>query len=224
MLGPARSGQAVVVPNAIPDEAFDDSLSKAEARQTLGWPIDATIVGVPGTLRPKKGHEFFFRAVAGLHSEHPGLLFAVTGGGENQYVLHLTGLVAQLGLQKQVIFTGVLDGLYSFYRACDVICVPSDAESFGRVVIEAFAAAVPVVATAVGGIPEIVQDGVDGLLVPCDDEVALRSALHSLLNDSSRCAALSSNARNKAERDYREVTYQARVAEVVGSLVAAHGG
>ena len=106
-----------------------------------------------------------------------------------------------------------------FYRACDVICVPSQSESFGRTVIEAFASNVPVLATRVGGIPEIIDDGVNGLLVSYGDEHALTSRLRELLQNEPLRKQLSARAFEKAKREYHEATYKARICRVVEELV-----
>jgi glycosyltransferase involved in cell wall biosynthesis len=151
ILGERHASKAVVIPNAVGPKCFDSETTSLQARRDLGLPLGGRIVCVPGTLRPMKGHVFFLRAMADLMQRVPDLWLALTGDGETVYVDELVREADRIGISQRLIMTGALDGLTKFYRACDVICVPSRAEPFGRVVIEALAAGRAVVATAVGG-------------------------------------------------------------------------
>src|SRR5207248_4108745 len=122
-----------------------------------------------GTLRPVKGHPFFLDAAAAAIKRIPDCRFVIAGTGEARYVEALKAQVAMLGLTAGVRFLGKVEQMPAFYRACDVVCVPSMSESFGRTVIEAFASLTPVVATAVGGMRETVEHGRTGLLVAYGD-------------------------------------------------------
>ena len=105
-----------------------------------------------------------------------------------------------------------------FYAACDVICVPSSSEPFGRTVIEAMAVGVPVVATRVGGIPEIVDCDDLGLLVDYGNREALRAAVAKLLRDRNLATRQSNAARQKASSEYRAQNYQKRVNALVAGI------
>jgi len=215
MLGERHASAAVVIPNAVGPECFDTDTTPLQARRELGLPLQGRIVGVPGTLRPAKGHIYFLRAMADVVHRTRDLCLAVTGDGDMAYVDELAREARRLGIEKRLILTGALDGLAEFYRACDVICVPSRAEAFGRVVIEALAAGAPVVATSVGGIPEIIEDGIDGMLVPYGDEAHLAGTIEFLLHHVEMQGRLGRAGREKAEREFQENVYQQRVAEVV---------
>lgn len=219
LLGDASHRRALVVPNGVEDRFFQQAMAKEEARFRLGLPLEGTVLGVPGTLRPMKGHPFFFRAVEALLKEDKTLRVAVTGAGERAYVEQIRGLVQELGIERQVIFLGSIDDMPTFYRACDVACVSSVAEPFGRIIVEAFASGTPVIATSVGGIPEIIDEGVNGLLVPYGDEHALAARLRELLQDERLRKQLSAGALEKARREYHETTYKERICRAVEGMV-----
>lgn len=223
MLGKKPSRKPWVVPNAVSKDYFSQ-ITPEEARSEFGLPLNSIVVGVPGTLRPMKGHPFFFRSVVRLIEERSELVLAVTGDGEKMYVRELQVLAENLGIASRTQFLGKLNGLTRFYRACDIICIPSRAEPFGRVIIEAFAAGIPVVATAVGGIPEIIIHNVNGMLVPYGDEPALASAIERLLVDQDLCQQLAHNAREKAMSTYVEEHYQERISYLIESLNAEKAG
>ena len=218
LLGASLAPSATIIPNAVSADYFNSSVSKTAARVALELPLDAVIVGVPGTLRPVKGHSFFFQAASGLVSSHEDLVFAIAGDGESNFVETLQTEVDDLGLRERVIFMGALNGLTSFYKACDIVCIPSRAEPFGRVVIEAFATGVPVIATWVGGIPEIVDNEVNGLLVPYGEVTSLAHAVEKLLAYPDLRDELANNARQKAKRKYKEDRYKSRIVKLVNSI------
>ena len=223
VLGGVRSERVAVVPNAVPAEFFELARTRRECRGLLGLPEDVPIVGVPGTLRPVKGHPSFLEAAARLAAENSDCEFAITGDGEPAYRSELVAQIENAGLGERVHFLGLVEEMPSFYRACDVVCVPSQSESFGRTVIEAFAVGTPVVATAVGGMRETIEDGGTGLLVEYGDVEALAGALGRLLGDERLRSALAWRARQKAESEYREEIHQARICGIVEEVCRARG-
>jgi len=216
----ARAGQASVVPNAVEDGFFAEARSVEAARSALGLPTEGLVVGVPGTLRPMKGHPFFFRAIAPLLRNRPGVLVAVTGGTSGAYAASLRLLVEELGIGPQVRFLGDVADMPALYRASTLVCIPSRAEPFGRTAIEAFAVGTPVVASAVGGLLELVEDDRTGRLVPYDDDDALVRIVGYLLDVPEERARLSGTARRMAEERYGAATYQARLLRLVRQSLA----
>ena len=210
-----EAAEVNVVPNGVREAFFREQRSRREARASLDLPLEVPLLGVPGTLRPMKGHPFLFRALPSLLRERSELRIAVTGGGEPTYTAGLKRQVRDLGLQDRISFVGWVDDMAAFYRACDLVCIPSRAEPFGRTAIEAFAVGTPVVASAVGGLKEIVRDGETGLLVSYDDVLSLRDALERLLDDPSLRKRMSENARQEGRRSYHEEVYKERVVRIV---------
>jgi glycosyltransferase involved in cell wall biosynthesis len=119
--------------------------------------------------------------------------------GEGQLEGEYRQLVADLGLTERVTFRGAVpnDEVLRSMAASAVTVVPSRSEAFGLVNIESFAVKTPVIASAVGGIPEIIRDGVDGFLVPPDDPKALAEKLRRLLSDRALCEQMGENARQR---------------------------
>jgi glycosyltransferase involved in cell wall biosynthesis len=211
-----------IVPNAVDDSFFEEERSIEDARAFFGLSVrNAAVIGVPGTLRPMKGHSFFLEAAAELLEKCPHVQIAITGGGEEHYLHQLKRQVDHHGLADRVRFLGVVTDMPAFYRACDVICVPSVAEPFGRTVIEAFAVGAPVVATAVGGIRETIEDGITGITVPYGDVSALATALNDVLHDKLFSYRLSTAAHGVARNMYHASMYQKNISVLVNTYGTA---
>jgi len=221
VLGSVAQDRTVVVPNAVDEMFFRESRSVEEARRQLGLPPDGPIIGVPGTLRPVKGHDFFLEAFAQVVRAKSDVLAAFAGDGESQFRRSLEYRVSELGLGGRVVFLGTVADMPAFYRACDVICIPSRSESFGRTAIEAFAVGTPVVSTAVGGLAETIRHGETGLLTPYGDAQSLAADVVQLLNDRPLAERLIAVARREAEGKYRKEMYQGRIRDAVAQALAA---
>lgn len=185
-LDPAR---VVTVHNGIDPRRFHGD--RAEARRRLGWPAGAPAVTMLAVLRPGKGHEVLLDAVPAVTTAVPGTVVRLVGGGP----LHddLARRAAALG--PAVELTGERSDVPDVLAASDVVVLPSWSEALPTVLLEAGAAGRPVVATPVGGAPEIVVDGETGVLVPTGDPAALAGAVVGLLRDPARAAAMGERAR-----------------------------
>ena len=222
MLG-TLAPKAAVVPNAVDATFFDDTTPMQEARTRFGLPEKGIIVGVPGTLRPMKGHPFFFEAFRRLLKQHPHAIAAVTGGGRDDYVKLLEEMVDRLELREAVRFLGYIDDMPGFLKACSIVCIPSVAEPFGRTVIESFAAGIPVVASNVGGIRETVTHDENGLLVSYGDVEGLEVSMQRLLKDNALAERVRNKAREDAELKYAKAVYVARLHAVIREVVGDTG-
>jgi glycosyltransferase involved in cell wall biosynthesis len=145
----------------------------------------------------------------------PDVRFLITGEGEASYRASLVAAVDATLLRDRVTFIGNVSDMAAFYRACDIICTPSRCEPAGRVVIEAMAIGTPVVATAVGGIPESIDHGTTGLLVKYGDRESLKAEILRLLDEPALRQRLASAARTRAEREFREHIYQDRIMQII---------
>jgi D-inositol-3-phosphate glycosyltransferase len=173
------------------------------AREAIGLPQDAHILAFVGRIQPHKGPEVLIRAVAEMlnHSPHlrPKLITIIMGGASGSglgEVERLKDLVSWLNISDVVRFENPVPraALPHWYRAADLVCVPSYSESFGLVALEAQACGTPVVATAVGGLRTAVADGISGVLVDGHDARAWSSVLARLLQEPQRRVLLSMGA------------------------------
>lgn len=163
--------------------------------------------GVPrlvivGRLIEIKGHETLLRAVAELRRELAGLTLEIVGDGPLD--ARLRAETARLGVGDAVTFRGRVAPVAPAFERAEVVVVPSFGEGFGMVALEAMERGRPVVASAVGGLPEIVEDGRTGQLVPPGDPAALAVALRELLGDPARAAAMGAAGRERALGEFSQ--------------------
>jgi len=183
--------------------SFTPGDGRKAARAQIGIPDDALVVTFVGRIQPHKGPEVLIRAASELvkHSPHmrPLLIVNIIGGasGANtEEVERLKELVTWLGIDDVVTFAPPVPrrDLVQWYRAADLVCVPSYSESFGLVALEAQACGTPVIATAVGGLRTAVADGISGVLVDGHDPKAWSSVIARLLQEPQRRVLLSMGA------------------------------
>lgn len=187
--GVLKDGQAhSVIYSGINLERFHPVTRSARRhlRRRFGMPPDAPVVGMISKLWPGKGHEVLLRAFAALRERMPRARLLIVGEGDER--AHLSHMAKRLGIGGAVVFTGFMSAVEEGIGACDVTVLPSFFEGMGRVLLESMAMGVPVVASNVGGIPDIVHHLENGLLVPPGDARALSRALHYMLRDTNRLA------------------------------------
>jgi glycosyltransferase involved in cell wall biosynthesis len=166
---------------------------RGELRRELALPRDAPLVGIVARLVPIKAHEDFLQAARLIVERMPEARFLIVGDGERR--AELERLVDNLGLRSSVRFLGWRSDLDRVYADLDVVALASRNEGSPVALIEALAAARPVVSTAVGGVPEVVVDGQTGLLVPPSNPPALAQATLDLLGDRDYAARLGAAGR-----------------------------
>ena len=192
-LGIAPPEQIAVVPLGVELDTFLSSGRRGELHAELGLSGDAPIVGIVGRIFPIKNHRRFLTAMASVATRRRDARFLIVGDGTLR--LEMEALARQLGIESQTIFTGWRSDLARIYAAMSVLVVSSDNEGTPMSAIEAMAAGVPVVATKVGGLPDLVRDGVTGVLVPPSDVEGMAGAVVTLLDDPARRARMGSAAR-----------------------------
>lgn len=153
-------------------------------RREMGIPADAPIVGIVGRLVPIKAHDLFVEAADLIARSHPEVQFVIVGDGELWAELHSE--VAKHRLSERIHFTGWRSDLGAVYSDLDLVVCCSRNEGTPVSLIEACAAGRAVIGTRVGGIPDIIESGVNGLLVPSGDAGALAAAIVELVNDPDR--------------------------------------
>ncbi|MBA3606340.1 MAG: glycosyltransferase [Acidimicrobiia bacterium] len=197
------AGRIEIVPPAV-EHAFFAPGDRDGARRAVGLPADRRVILFVGRLQPLKAPDLAISALAAL--DRDDALLVVVGGASGtdgaDYTRRTQQLVAALGLGAQVRFVEPQPHhiLSSYYRAADVVIVPSRSESFGLVALEAAACGVPVVASAVGGLLNVVHDGVTGHLVDGRDPARFGRAIAHLLDDPLGAAAMGAAAAVRARR------------------------
>jgi glycosyltransferase involved in cell wall biosynthesis len=160
---------------------LDAEQHRGVLRQELGLDPQAPLVGIVARLVPIKAHELFFQAAARVLQSEPTAKFLVIGDGERR--AELEALVDTMGLRGAVLFVGWRRDMRTVYADLDVVALTSRNEGSPVALLEALASARPVISTAVGGVPEVVVDGVTGLTVPTGDASGLASGIVRLLRD-----------------------------------------
>jgi glycosyltransferase involved in cell wall biosynthesis len=210
-----RPDRLVTIPNGI--DARPRPGAGTPVRTALGVPPGAPVVGTLSTLRPEKSLETAIEAAALLAGEHPRLRLVIVGEGPERPALEERA--GPLG--DRVIFAGHREDVMELLDAFDVLVHPSSADALPTALLEAMAASVPVVATRVGGIPEVVEDGVTGRLVdPPPDAQRVAAALAPLLADASLRGRLGAAARERYLAEFTAERWASRMRGVYDQLTA----
>jgi glycosyltransferase involved in cell wall biosynthesis len=189
-----KAAKLTVIANAIDPERFTDPDPRYRERlERFFRPARKKIVGAAGRLSPEKGFDVLINAISLVRDQDPDAGFVIFGDGACKAALQQQ--IATLELNGTVTLAGFRSDLDRYVPQLDMLVLPSHTEGLPNVVLEACAAGVPVVATSVGGTPEVIEDGVSGLLVPPGDPVSLASAICEMLGD---------------EEDAREMAFQGR--------------
>jgi glycosyltransferase involved in cell wall biosynthesis len=193
-----------VIPNGItmpPPRRSDES---TPIRSELNIDARSPLIAVIGRLVRTKGVEYFLEAAASLTSRFPSARFLIVGEAnvEPPYRRELEQRANTLNLEGRIVFTGQRNDVPQIMREVDISVLPSLTESFSNSLLESMANGLPVVATNVGGTPEIVMDGHTGILVPAGDSAALSRAIRQLLECPELAQRLGAAAREKVAREY----------------------
>ena len=190
---PLFGRKTITIYNAVDLSRYEQS---DDRRAELGS-TTRPVIGFVGQLVPRKGLDTLIRAMPAILRRHRDALLVVVGcapPGESPYEHECRRLAAELGVLQQVHFTGYRRDVPAWMRTFTVFALPTRAEPFGKVVIEAMAAGCPVVVTAVGGIPEIVRDAALGTLVPPDAAGRVAEEVLRYLNDRDLARRVGENA------------------------------
>ena len=188
-LGVAKSKNISVIHSGVDLNCFKRSATKSNPkRDELGISPDSLVVGYVGWLIPIKGVTYLVEAMAEVVQRHPHSLLVLVGKGDEkgEEEMKLREQVENLGLAYKVRFLGWRQDVDEIMGYFDIFVLPSLNEGMGRVLVEAMATGLPIVASRVGGIPDLVKHGENGLLVPPADTAALGNAISALLQDGAR--------------------------------------
>jgi glycosyltransferase involved in cell wall biosynthesis len=221
-----------VVHNAIDLDDWDAATARigVSLREELGIPRDRPVVGLVGRLDRVKGQRDFLLAAERVARANADAVFLLVGmirptsrwAPFADYYDEVEALMHRPALQGRIVVTGWRSDLPRVMAAQDVVVQPSLRETFGRVLIEAMAACRPVVATRVGGMPEIVVQGETGLIVPPSDPEALAQAILTLLRDPERRRAMGAAGRARVEARFSLSHRVRRLEAIYGEMLRSH--
>jgi glycosyltransferase involved in cell wall biosynthesis len=217
-----RADQYVVINNGVELSPYLRCGIGADARsrQELGLEGAFPVLGTVGRLSTEKGQRVLIEALPLIVHKFPRARLLLVGEGPDR--TELERLARSAGMEEHVLFTGFRHDVPAVLSALDIFVLPSFYEAQGLAVVEAMAAARPIVATAVGGVPGIITHGVEGLLVPPGDPKALALAVIRLVDDRALAQTLAENARRRAERDFDVRRMVAAYDSVYRRLAAPH--
>ncbi len=229
IVAPSRAFQEEflnIFPALRPRTTFIYNGFKLPEKQLAGRPgqgdLEPYILSV-SALKHAKALDVLIRAFAALHTRHPELNLVLVGEGILRR--ELEELACKLGLREKVHFLGRVEHerVPALISGCRVFVLPSRFETFGIAALEAMALRKPVIATRVGGLPEIIEDGVNGILVPPDDDRALAEALQAVLTDENLGARLARAACESISGRFDLATMGAAYVDAYRRLTSARG-
>jgi len=215
-------GKIRVVPYGVDVEKFDSVLSREEARGKLGLPGDRFLVGTVGRLEEQKGQKYLIDAAGRLSRDGRKVTLLIVGSGREED--RLRDQAVREGIGDAVLFLGTRRDLPELFRAMDVFAFPSLWEGFPIALLSAMAAGLPVIVTPVGGVPEVVKDGVNGLIVPAGDPAALAEAIWNAHENPVGASALGRAAAATIRDRYSHRTTARRIMEVYDQVLGPGAG
>jgi glycosyltransferase involved in cell wall biosynthesis len=188
-----------ILHNGVDHSLFTGAVD-GDLKAQLGLHEHELVVGTLGGLRPEKDHETFLRAASVVSERNPRARFMLVGDGPRREALE--ALAEELGIRDRVMFTGARNDVAAVLAVMDVFVLSSFTEAFPIALLEAMASSRPAVCTAVGGVPELLHDGVSGYLVPPRDPIALAERLSSLLESGQQRRQFGAAARARVEAEF----------------------
>jgi glycosyltransferase involved in cell wall biosynthesis len=195
-LGP----RIVTIPNGIRTAEFENLPTKSECRSRFGLPESGVIIGTIGRLVPVKNHALLIDMLPRLREDVPGSHIAILGEGELEQSLRAR--IDELGLHESVSIIGPTSDVPLFLGSLDLFVLSSDSEGLPLTILEAQAAGLSVVATSVGGIPEVITDGENGYTVPPGSSTQLLTRTSQLLHDPEEADLMGDRGRKKVRELY----------------------
>ncbi|MCK4262308.1 glycosyltransferase [bacterium] len=198
--GKIRADKLVTIPNAIDVQQYELNMDIEQKKMELGIELNYPILGVAGRLHKQKGHIYLLKAMLRIMREYPRAVLLVMGDGPLR--TKLTIVCYKSLINNQLKFLGLRQDIKEIMALLDVFILPSLWEGMPNVLLEAMALGKPIVATRVGGVEELIEDGVSGALVPPADEEALAGAVIHILARPDKGRGLGKVARKEAERRF----------------------
>ncbi|MEW6443436.1 MAG: glycosyltransferase [bacterium] len=211
-----------VIPNGIDVEACRARSDRAAVREELGVGPGEVLVGTAGRLAAVKNQALLLEAAAAVVSDVPGLRLAIFGDGPREE--SLKGLAARMGIAARVLFPGWKEDLPRYLSGLDLFALPSRSEVAPFVLLQSMALGIPVVATRVGGVPEMVLDGETGLLTEEGNAQEMAAAVRLLARDPERRRAFGSRGERLVRSRFSRASMLEATAAFYRRAFSSHGG
>lgn len=215
-----KENRVNVVPNAVTVSVDNPTLylQGHQLRKVLGIGPDEIAVGYLGRLSEEKGVKFLIKALSKSFQKMSNLKLVIVGDGPDKSALEK--LTHDQGLESRVIFVGFQANTEPWFSVFDLFVLPSLTEGTPMALLEAMAAGIPVVASAVGGVPSVVEDQVNGLLVPPSRADLIAEKIELLVNDHELRKSLSLNARDHIEKKYKVGAWCRSIERIYQDIIA----
>jgi len=177
------SSRMHIIDNGVNLERFTNLLEHNDLRKSFGLNGNHKIIGTIGSLTEEKGHIYIIEAARQVIDKHPECRFLIIGDGSQRHSLEEK--VSHLRLTGEVLFTGSRKDVPEILSMLDAFVLPSLKEGLPMALLEAMASKVPVIATSVGAIPKVVEDGISGILIPPKNSDAIAEAINTMLSDGN---------------------------------------
>jgi len=209
-----------VIPNGVDLATYKIATTenRKELRNILGLPKNSRVISSVGWLKPVKGHRYLLEAFSLFTKNNPGEWVLVLLG-EGELEDELKAQAKKLLIFENVYFVGFQDNVQDWLGASDLMVSATLSEGLSNALIEATATGLPIVATNVGGNPEVVEHEFNGILVEKEDSFALSAAIETIVNNDSKYVEMSKNARIKAEKDFSNDTMVTRLELLYKKLI-----
>jgi glycosyltransferase involved in cell wall biosynthesis len=216
--------KVTVIMNA-PDERFFHPPVEDSRALRAAWGIakDDLAIGVVGELIPLKGHLVFLEAFQQVVKRFFNVRAVLVGRDSVGYSATIRETADRLGIAERVVFTGFLHDMWAVYDALDIVVTPSHQEAFSLALAEAMSRGRPVIASAVGGMRELVQDGHNGFLVPAGDSNRLAETLSQVLADKDLRRRVGAAAMEETRRRFHPQDMVRAYEQVYAQVLAEHG-
>ena len=214
------SRQIEVILNGIDLSSFRDELQTDELRASLGIPPEMPVIGAVGRLDIQKAHERLIEAAKKITDAGQDAFYIIAGEGVERP--RLESLIRELGLSAKVLLPGYQSDIRPYLAMMDVFVLPSRREGTPMALLEAMAMRKPVVATAVGGVPDVLTDGIDGIMLP-ENGAGLGDALLRLLRDPAFARQMARAGRRRVETEFSSSRMAGRYEDIYRRCLVSRG-
>lgn len=187
------------------------------ARKKWGLDEDDLVVGIVARLAEVKGHAYFIQAADRISKKIENARFLIVGGGPKEQ--ELKEMVKTLGLERQVVFTGFMEDITEAYNMLDINVITSLSEALCLTLIEGMSIGKPCIGTNTGGIPEVIQEGLNGFIVPVKDADALADAVMKLASDQWLSARMGQYGKQWVQQNFQGKAMARKIEQIYEGLI-----